>query len=54
MAILTIDHIICQRALGSAVEARGEFLPQLMEAAAKIPFDDRKNLSAMLSHEGPA
>lgn len=36
-----------------SVEARGEFLRQLMEAAAKIPFDDRKNLTARLEDLSP-
>jgi ATP-dependent DNA helicase RecG len=36
-----------------SVEAKGEFLHQLMEAAAKIPFDDRKNLSARLEDLSP-
>ena len=35
------------------VEAKGEFLRQLMEAAAKIPFDDRKNLSTRVEDISP-
>jgi ATP-dependent DNA helicase RecG len=35
------------------VEAKGEFLRQLMEAAAKVPFDDRKNLTARVEDISP-
>lgn len=36
-----------------SVEARSEFRHQLMEAAAKVPFDDRRNLSAKLEDLSP-
>ncbi len=36
-----------------SVEARGEFHRQLMESAAKIPFDDRRNQHAKLEDISP-
>jgi ATP-dependent DNA helicase RecG len=35
------------------VEAKGEFLRQLMELAAKVPFDDRRSLVAKIEDRSP-
>lgn len=35
------------------VEAKGEFLRQLMESAAKVPFDDRRSLVAKIEDLSP-
>jgi ATP-dependent DNA helicase RecG len=37
-----------------SVEARGEILRQLMESAAKVPFDDRRNLEARVESLSPS
>lgn len=36
-----------------SVEAKGEILRQLLESAAKVPFDDRRNLQARLETLSP-
>ncbi len=36
-----------------SIEAKGEILRQLMETAAKIPFDDRRNLQSRLEDISP-
>lgn len=36
------------------VQARGEFLRQLMESAAKIPFDDRRNQGSSIEDISPS
>lgn len=41
------------RSGSSSIEARGDILRQLMEGAAKIPFDDRRNMTASLGDISP-